>query len=75
MGFSNYGCHEDARKGQHIDYSQQEAIMQMVGPASMDDLFNGGPGARQITRKNTIATAVGSSAPSRRPAGAIAPPK
>jgi len=33
------------------------------------------PAARQITRKNTIETAVGSSAPSRRPAGAIAPPK
>lgn len=32
--------------GQHIDFSQQEAIMQMVGPAYMDYVFNqrcGGP--------------------------------
>jgi len=27
--------------GQHIDYSQQEAVMQMVGPAFMDYTFNG----------------------------------
>jgi len=27
-------------KGQHIDYSQQEAVMQMVGPAYMDYLLN-----------------------------------
>ncbi|MFQ5697678.1 MAG: CaiB/BaiF CoA transferase family protein [Myxococcota bacterium] len=27
--------------GQHIDYSQQEAIMQMVGPAFMDYTLNG----------------------------------
>lgn len=33
-------------KGQHIDYSQQEAVMQMVGPAFMDYVMNqraGGP--------------------------------
>ncbi|MFP6625623.1 MAG: CoA transferase, partial [Deltaproteobacteria bacterium] len=28
-------------KGQHIDYSQQEAVMQMVGPAFMDYTMNG----------------------------------
>lgn len=28
-------------EGQHIDYSQQEAVMQMVGPAVMDYEFNG----------------------------------
>ena len=27
--------------GQHIDYSQQEAVMQMVGPAFMDYAMNG----------------------------------
>jgi benzylsuccinate CoA-transferase BbsF subunit len=27
--------------GQHIDYSQQEAVMQMVGPAFMDYVING----------------------------------
>jgi len=27
--------------GQHIDYSQQEAVMQMVGPAFMDYVMNG----------------------------------
>lgn len=27
-------------KGQHIDYSQQEAVMQMVGPAFMDYVLN-----------------------------------
>lgn len=33
-------------KGQHIDYSQQEAVMQMVGPTFMDYVMNhraGGP--------------------------------
>jgi benzylsuccinate CoA-transferase BbsF subunit len=28
-------------RGQHIDYSQQEAVMQMVGPAFMDYTMNG----------------------------------
>jgi len=28
-------------KGQHIDYSQLEGVMQMVGPAAMDCFFNG----------------------------------
>jgi len=28
-------------KGQHIDFSQQEAVMQMVGPAYMDYVMNG----------------------------------
>jgi benzylsuccinate CoA-transferase BbsF subunit len=27
-------------KGQHVDYSQQEAVMQMVGPAYMDYVLN-----------------------------------
>jgi benzylsuccinate CoA-transferase BbsF subunit len=27
-------------KGQHIDYSQQEAVMQMTGPAFMDYEIN-----------------------------------
>jgi benzylsuccinate CoA-transferase BbsF subunit len=27
--------------GQHIDYSQQEAVMQMIGPAYMDYVLNG----------------------------------
>lgn len=34
--------HRDASgEGQHIDFSQQEAIMQMVGPAYMDYVLNG----------------------------------
>ncbi|MBP6382626.1 MAG: CoA transferase [Pseudomonadales bacterium] len=34
--------HRDASgEGQHIDFSQQEAIMQMVGPAYMDYALNG----------------------------------
>jgi len=28
-------------KGQHVDYSQQEAVMQLVGPAYMDYVMNG----------------------------------
>ena len=28
-------------RGQHVDYSQQEAVMQMVGPAFMDYAING----------------------------------
>ena len=28
-------------EGQHVDYSQQEAVMQMVGPAFMDHAMNG----------------------------------
>jgi benzylsuccinate CoA-transferase BbsF subunit len=28
-------------KGQHIDYSQQEAVMQLMGPAFMDYVLNG----------------------------------
>lgn len=38
--------HRDASGiGQHIDFSQQEAIMQMVGPAYMDYVLNGRIGA------------------------------
>ncbi len=37
--------HRDASgQGQHIDFSQQEAIMQMVGPAYMDYALNGRAG-------------------------------
>ncbi|MBX7160306.1 MAG: CoA transferase [Acidimicrobiia bacterium] len=32
---------ENSGEGQHIDYSQQEAVMQMVGPAVMDYVLNG----------------------------------
>jgi len=28
-------------EGQHVDYSQQEAVMQMIGPAFMDFVMNG----------------------------------
>ncbi|MFQ5352048.1 MAG: CaiB/BaiF CoA transferase family protein, partial [Candidatus Binatia bacterium] len=28
-------------EGQHVDYSQQEAVMQMIGPAFMDYVMNG----------------------------------
>ncbi len=28
-------------EGQHVDYSQQEAVMQMIGPAFMDYVLNG----------------------------------
>jgi benzylsuccinate CoA-transferase BbsF subunit len=31
-------------EGQHIDFSQQEAVMQMVGPAYMDYILNGRSG-------------------------------
>jgi len=44
-------------QGQHIDYSQQEAIMQMVGPAYMDYLFNGRPGEPLGNRHPTRAAA------------------
>lgn len=37
--------HRRSGQGQHIDFSQQEAVMQMVGPAYMDYLFNGRSGA------------------------------
>lgn len=33
-------------KGQHVDYSQQEAVMQMVGPAFMDYVMNGRTGSQ-----------------------------
>jgi benzylsuccinate CoA-transferase BbsF subunit len=34
-------CHRDRTgTGQHVDYSQQEAVMQMVGPAFMDWAMN-----------------------------------
>lgn len=35
-------AHRDrSGEGQHVDYSQQEAVMQMVGPAFMDYAING----------------------------------
>ena len=43
--------HRDASgQGQHIDFSQQEAIMQMVGPAYMDYALNGRAGGPQGQR-------------------------
>jgi benzylsuccinate CoA-transferase BbsF subunit len=39
-------------KGQHVDYSQQEAVMQLVGPAFMDYVMNGRvAGPRTETRR------------------------
>jgi benzylsuccinate CoA-transferase BbsF subunit len=44
-------------QGQHIDFSQQEAVMQMVGPAYMDYLFNGRSGAPKGNEHPTAAMA------------------
>jgi benzylsuccinate CoA-transferase BbsF subunit len=41
-------------KGQHIDYSQQEAVMQMVGPAFMDYAMNGRSAAPMGNRPPTV---------------------
>jgi len=35
------GCHARTGKGQHVDFSQQEGILQMVAPAYMDYVLNG----------------------------------
>jgi benzylsuccinate CoA-transferase BbsF subunit len=43
-------------KGQHIDYSQQEGVMQMVGPAFMDYVLNGRSGG-PIGNKHPLAAA------------------
>ena len=43
-------------KGQHIDYSQQEAMMQMVGPAFMDYVMNG-RSAGSMGNKHPLAAA------------------
>lgn len=43
-------------KGQHIDYSQQEAVMQMVGPAFMDYVMNGRVG-RPLGNHHPLAAA------------------
>ena len=42
--------------GQQIDYSQQEAVMQMVGPAFMDYVMNGRAGA-QLGNRHPLAAA------------------
>jgi crotonobetainyl-CoA:carnitine CoA-transferase CaiB-like acyl-CoA transferase len=42
--------------GQHIDYSQQEAVMQMVGPAFMDYVMNG-RSAAPIGNRHPLAAA------------------
>jgi benzylsuccinate CoA-transferase BbsF subunit len=42
--------------GQHIDYSQQEAVMQMVGPAFMDFTMNGRVGG-PIGNRHPLAVA------------------
>lgn len=44
-------------QGQHIEFSQQEAVMQMVGPAYMDYLFNGRSGAPKGNEHPTAAAA------------------
>ena len=43
-------------KGQHIDYSQQEGVMQMVGPAFMDYVLNGRVGG-PMGNKHPLAAA------------------
>ncbi|WP_068637360.1 CaiB/BaiF CoA transferase family protein [Thauera butanivorans] len=44
-------------QGQHIDFSQQEAVMQMVGPAYMDYALNGRSGGPRGNRHPTGAAA------------------
>ncbi|NMG77041.1 CaiB/BaiF CoA transferase family protein [Aromatoleum diolicum] len=44
-------------EGQHIDFSQQEAVMQMVGPAYMDYVLNGRSGSPKSNRHPTNAAA------------------
>lgn len=44
-------------EGQHIDFSQQEAVMQMVGPAYMDYAFNGRSGKPKGNQHPTAAAA------------------
>jgi benzylsuccinate CoA-transferase BbsF subunit len=44
-------------QGQHIDYSQQEAVMQMVGPAFMDYALNGRSGGPMGNRHPRAAAA------------------
>ncbi|HPP82228.1 MAG TPA: CoA transferase [Rubrivivax sp.] len=44
-------------EGQHIDFSQQEAVMQMVGPAYMDYALNGRSGAPLGNEHPTAAAA------------------
>ena len=44
-------------QGQHIDFSQQEAVMQMVGPAYMDYVLNGRSGGPKSNRHPTNAAA------------------
>jgi benzylsuccinate CoA-transferase BbsF subunit len=43
--------------GQHIEFSQQESVMQMVGPAYMDYLFNGRSGGPKGNEHPTAAAA------------------
>ena len=51
-------------EGQHIDFSQQEAVMQMVGPAYMDYAFNGRSGGPKGNEHPTAAATTAGS-PSR----------
>ena len=44
-------------EGQHIDFSQQEAVMQMIGPAYMDYVLNGRSGAPKGNEHPTSAAA------------------
>ncbi len=48
---------DNSGKGQHIEFSQQEAIMQMVGPAYMDYVMNGRVGG---TKGNEHPLGIGS---------------
>ncbi|MCK0508123.1 CaiB/BaiF CoA transferase family protein [Aromatoleum anaerobium] len=44
-------------QGQHVDFSQQEAVMQMVGPAYMDYVLNGRIGGPKSNAHPTAVTA------------------
>lgn len=44
-------------EGQHVDFSQQEAVMQMVGPAYMDYVLNGRSGGPKSNEHPSAAAA------------------
>lgn len=44
-------------QGQHVDFSQQEAVMQMVGPAYMDYVMNGRSGGPKSNQHPVAAAA------------------
>lgn len=49
--------HRNTGEGQHIDFSQQEAVMQMVGPAYMDYVLNGRSGGPKSNQHPTATAA------------------